>query len=64
MASGGYRAGAGRKAMPEGEKKITMSIVVTPETRDYLKNAAKEAGMGIGAVVESIIEDYKALSSQ
>jgi hypothetical protein len=63
MASGGYRAGSGRKAMPEHEKKVTMTVWVAPTTGDYLKNAAREAGLGIGAVVESIIEDYKTLSN-
>ncbi len=61
MASGGYRAGAGRKAMPSAERRVTMCIVVEPETRDYLKQGAREAGMSIGKYLEHILQEHQEL---
>ena len=59
MASGGYRAGSGRKAMPSAEKRVTMSIVVEPETKQYLKEGARQAGISIGKYIEYILQDHQ-----
>lgn len=37
MSHGGKRIGAGRPPLPEGEKKIPITIKVSPMIRGYLK---------------------------
>lgn len=44
---GGARPGAGRKRLGEEKRTVTMSVRVTPEQRDKIREAAEKAGKSI-----------------
>ena len=51
---GGKRDGAGRKPAPEGEKKETLCVRLSPDVIEYLKQA------GAGVIIEAAIRRTKA----
>lgn len=54
---GGARPGAGRKA--KGDKRVVLSCRVTPQTRDKVLAIAGEMGVGVGNVLDFVLEDYE-----
>lgn len=55
MPSGGKREGAGRKALPAGQKKINMTIKVKPEVAVRLRERAREEKISVGTLIESLL---------
>lgn len=51
---GGYREGSGRKAAIEGGT-ITVTWRVSPFSKKWLNEKAKEQGTTIGAIIEQLI---------
>lgn len=54
MASGGKRPGAGRKPINPKEKKVQVSISVSPDTKDTIREL-REKGYDVNKYVESCI---------
>ena len=54
MASGGRRAGAGRKAdSPEG-RRVTLQLRVLPSTKEKLMAAARVAELPVGRLMDEV----------
>lgn len=51
---GGFREGSGRKAAIEGGT-ITVTWRVSPASKQWLNEKAKEQGTTIGAIIEQLI---------
>lgn len=56
---GGKREGAGRPAMLKQHKRVQLSLSVSPEARDWLRDMAAEQGVNMGRVVEMCIAAFK-----
>ena len=54
MASGGRRQGAGRKPIDPKEKKVQVSISVSPDTKDTIREL-REKGYDVNKYVENCI---------
>ena len=54
MASGGKRQGAGRKPIDPKEKKVQVSISVTPDCRDSIREL-REKGYDVNKCIERYI---------
>jgi hypothetical protein len=56
---GGRRAGAGRPAVRQEGKRVQLSISVSNETREWLRDSAEQMGERMGVVVDSLVQHYK-----
>lgn len=56
MPRGGKREGAGRKPAPE--RRLVLSVRVSPETLAALDDLAEREGKGRGETIDMIISDY------
>ena len=54
MASGGKRPGAGRKPIDPKEKRVQVSISVSPDTKDTIREL-REKGYDVNKYVENCI---------
>lgn len=54
MASGGKREGAGRKPIDPKERKVQVSISVSPDTKDTIREL-REKGYDVNKYVENCI---------
>ena len=54
MASGGKRRGAGRKPIDPKEKRVQVSISVSPDTKDTIREL-REKGYDVNKYVENCI---------
>ena len=59
MASGGARLGAGRKR--SGPDSIPVNWRVSESAKKWMKERAIEDGVSIGAVLDRLIQHYKAV---
>ena len=57
MASGGKREGSGRKAIHPSEKRVQMSVSVSPETKERLASLRQEGNV-IGKLIDQWTEDF------
>lgn len=57
MAHGGARAGAGRK--PGIRKAVAVSWRITSDSRDWIKEAAEQAGISQGEIVDELVSVCK-----
>lgn len=56
---GGKRPGAGRPAVRQDGKRVQLSISVSNETREWLRESAEQMGEKMGVVVDSLVQHYK-----
>lgn len=56
MSSGGSRPGAGRKPVPEGNKRVRLQIYVTPRAKKALIGMSEDLEMPIGQIIENLLE--------
>jgi hypothetical protein len=56
---GGKRPGAGRPAVRQEGKRVQLSISVSNETREWLRDSAEQMGERMGVVVDSLVQHYK-----
>ena len=61
---GGRREGAGRPAVRQEGKRVQLSISVSSETREWLREAAEQMGERMGEVVDSLVQHYRKWESQ
>ena len=54
---GGKREGAGRKAMPEGQKRVNLVVKIKPAIANELREIAKRNKVSVSSIVENIIEN-------
>lgn len=54
---GGKREGAGRKSMPEGQKRVNLVVKIKPAIANELRQIAKENKVSVSSIVENIIEN-------
>ena len=54
---GGKREGAGRKALPEGMKRVNMVVKIKPAIVADLKEIAKRERKSVSSIVEDILEN-------
>lgn len=54
---GGKREGAGRKAMPEGQKRVNLVVKIKPAIANELREIAKKNKVSVSSIVENIIEN-------
>ena len=52
---------AGRPPKPAGERKVTLSLRITPEHRDKLERLAEERQASMAQVIDCLIEEAKEL---
>lgn len=57
MASGGKRAGAGRKK--KDNARVVLSCRVTSETFEKLRAMSINRGVGIGVIIDSLIQHMR-----
>lgn len=62
MARGGARPNTGRKVKPE-DKRIQMSFMVHPKTKDRLVLKSKEMGTSLGIALDSIVQDLPTIDT-
>lgn len=54
---GGKREGAGRKPLPEGQKRVNMVAKIKPAIANELRQIAKENNVSVSSIVENILEN-------
>ena len=57
MSKGGKRIGAGRKPSPVNEKRVTLSVRITPDARRKLAQIVKAEGKSAGRFLEDMVAD-------
>lgn len=57
MASGGARPGAGRKRSPRNS--VPVSWKISADARDWIKEAAEQACITPGEVVDELVKIYR-----
>lgn len=53
--SGGRRAGAGRPALPEKDKRVTLAVRVLPRTDRVLADLAARWGRSRGDIIDELV---------
>mgnify|MGYP005611126465 CR=1 FL=1 len=56
---GGKRAGAGRKALNPADKRVQLSISVSPRANEWMRQMAAEQGVPMGVILEVLIDSYE-----
>lgn len=56
MPSGGFRPGAGRKPVPEDEKRVRLTAYVTPRAMKALTGMSEDLDKPVGQVIEALLE--------
>lgn len=58
MAHGGARPGAGRKAIPDECKRLTISARVSADTRAWLFDQAQYQGVSVGRIIDELVASF------
>ena len=56
---GGRRAGAGRPVVAEHEKRMQLSLSVSPKTKMWMQDQAREQGVTMGIILEVLIDSFE-----
>lgn len=56
---GGKRPGAGRPVIAKHEKRVQMSLSVSPETKEWMSRMAAEQGVPMGVILEVLIDTFE-----
>lgn len=59
MARGGKRTGAGRPAVAKNEKRVQLSLSVSPKTKEWMQNQSAEQGVTMGTILEVLIDHFE-----
>ena len=59
MARGGRRAGAGRPVVAEHEKRVQLSLSVSPKTKEWMQTQSREQGVAMGTILEVLIDSFE-----
>lgn len=64
MVKGGRRQGAGRPFIAPEDKKVQMTITISPCTRDWMRQMSAEQGLTTGEILELLIESFEEQSER
>ncbi len=56
---GGKRAGAGRPVVAEHEKRVQLSISVSPKIKEWMQTQSREQGVTMGTILEVLIDSFE-----
>lgn len=56
---GGRRAGAGRPVVAEHEKRVQLSLSVSPETKQWMQTQSMDQGVTMGTILEVLIDSFE-----
>ena len=56
---GGRRAGAGRPVVAEHEKRVQLSLSVSPETKQWMQTQSRDQGVSMGTILEVLIDSFE-----
>ena len=56
---GGRREGAGRPAMMEHQKRVQISLSVSPEAKEWMRWQSEEQGVPMGVILEMLIDAFE-----
>jgi hypothetical protein len=56
---GGRREGAGRPAMMEHQKRVQLSISVSPKTKEWMQTQSRYQGVTMGTILEVLIDSFE-----
>jgi hypothetical protein len=56
---GGRRAGAGRPVVAEHEKRVQLSLSVSPKTKEWMQTQSREQGVTMGTILEVLIDSFE-----
>lgn len=56
MPSGGFRPGAGRKPVPEEEKRVRLTAYVTPKTLKALNGMSEDLEKPVGQIIDELMK--------
>lgn len=59
MSRGGRREGAGRPAMMEHQKRVQISLSVSPEAKKWMRWQSEEQGVPMGVILEMLIDAFE-----
>lgn len=59
MGRGGRRAGAGRPVVAEHEKRVQLSLSVSPKTKEWMQTQSREQGVTMGTILEVLIDSFE-----
>lgn len=59
MARGGKRFGAGRPSIAEHEKRVQLSLSVSPTTKEWMQTHSREQGVTMGTILEVLIDTFE-----
>lgn len=55
---GGAREGAGRKAVALQDKRVTLGVRVTPDTKRWLDEQTIIQGVSIGKIIDELVKAF------
>ena len=56
---GGKRAGAGRPVVAEHEKRVQLSLSVSPKAKVWMQTQSKYQGVTMGTILEVLIDSFE-----
>ena len=59
MARGGKRPGAGRPVVAEYEKRVQLSLSVSPKIKEWMQTQSREQGVTMGIILEVLIDSFE-----
>lgn len=55
---GGRREGAGRKAIPDECKRLTIAARVSADTRAWILDQAQYQGVSVGRIIDELVASF------
>ena len=56
---GGRREGAGRPVVAEHEKRVQLSLSVSPKAKEWMQTQSREQGVPMGVILETLIDSFE-----
>lgn len=56
---GGRREGAGRPAVIETERRVQLSLSVSPKAKEWMQWQSREQGVPMGYILEVLIDSFE-----
>ena len=61
---GGRRAGAGRPVVAEHEKRVQLSLSVSPKAKEWMQTQSREQGVSMGIILETLIGSFEDIQEE
>jgi hypothetical protein len=56
---GGKRPNAGRPQINPDEKRVQLSLSVSPKTKEWMQDQSREQGVTMGTILEVLIDSFE-----